>query len=249
MGSKRNIVLALGAHPDDMEFFAGGTLALLAQKGYEVVIVSMTSGECGSRNVGPDEIASIRQLEAEKGASKLGARYKTLEIQDGCISGDLDTVIRVVGLIQEIRPKIIITHPPVDYMADHIHTSQLVHWAVSEATHTNFPVKTDAPVLRRKPYVYHTDPEGLTNSNGQIPRVNTIVDISSVFDLKLLAIAAHESQNGPEGILVKLAQTDAMVRGRQARIDFGEGFTQQLFDGYPQSNILKAVLGRKVLTL
>ena len=94
------------------------------------MIVSMTSGQCGSRDVGSEKIASIRFREAEKGAIKLGAQYDTLGIRDGQVSCDLDTAIKVVGLIRETRPKIIITHPPVDYMADHIYTSQLVHWAV-----------------------------------------------------------------------------------------------------------------------
>lgn len=249
MGSNTDIVLALGAHPDDVEFFAGGTLWLLSQKGYDVWIVSMTSGECGSRTVGPVEISDIRILEAERGANELGAQYETLGIQDGCLSNDLETVKIVVSLIRRIRPKIIFTHPPVDYMEDHTHTSQLVHWAVPESTHPNFPIEKGDPILRQKPHVYHFDPEGLTTPDGQFARVNTIVDVSSDFGRKLSAISAHESQNGPDGLLVKSAQLDATVRGRQARIIYGEGFSQQLIEGYPRRNILSDILGEKVFTL
>src|SRR3989344_6296755 len=166
-------VLALGAHPDDMEQFAGGTLSLLAKEGHEVLIAAMTAGECGSLELSDSEIVEVRRRESEGGAKMIGAKFVNLGIRDGSVSYDLETTKKVVKLIREFAPDVIITHPTVDYMTDHAHTGRLVLWAVPEATHPNFPANTNAKTLEKMPYVYHTDPQGLIDSEVQIVRVNT----------------------------------------------------------------------------
>lgn len=241
-------ILALGGHPDDMEQFAGGTLALLARDGHQVTIVPVTSGECGSHELDADAIVTIRQKEAPKAAEILGAKYRCLNIQDGCVSYDLETAKKFVGLIREIAPDIIITHPTVDYMTDHSHTGQLVLWAVPEAGHENFPANTKAPAIKKQPYVYHVDPEGLVGMDGQIVRVSTIVDISEVIDQKMEAFSAHKSQMGFPADEEETKQW-AVIRGRQVGVGYGEGFTQQQLDQYPKQNILRELLGQKVVTL
>src|SRR3990167_3837982 len=177
-------VLATGGHPDDMEQFAGGTLLLLKQAGYKVVIVALTSGECGSHTVTPEEIVRIRDKEARAGAKIIGAEFVNLGIRDGSIEYNLANTTKIVALIRDINPQIIITHPTSDYMTDHWHTGQLVLWAVPEAGHDNFPANSDAPAIAAHPYVYHTDTQGLIGSDGQIARVNTIVDITTTIEQK-----------------------------------------------------------------
>ena len=66
-------ILAVHAHPDDVEFQCAGTLALLAQAGHQVTIVTMTAGDCGSRELGPEEIARIRRQEAQASAELIAA--------------------------------------------------------------------------------------------------------------------------------------------------------------------------------
>jgi LmbE family N-acetylglucosaminyl deacetylase len=246
-------VLAIFGHPDDAEQFCGGTLILLAKEGFEVWIAALTAGECGSHELAADEIVAIRAREAEEAAKKIGAKYKNLGIRDGCVSCDLETAKKVAALIREIDPLIIFTHPTVDYMTDHAHTGQLVFWAVPEARHANFPAPTKAPALEAQPYVYHTDPQGLTYGDRQIVRVNTVVDISEVIEEKLEAFATHESQIGflekRHKAAVEKTRRWAIIRGEQVRRGYGEGFYQELSAEYPGENILKEILGSKVITL
>lgn len=249
--SKR--VLAIGGHPDDMEQFAGGTLALLSKSGVEVLIAALTAGECGSHDLSSEEIVKIRRKESENGAKVLGAQFLNIGIIDGSLSYDLETTKKVVKLIREFKPDIIITHPTVDYMTDHAHTGKLVLWAVPESIHPNFPADTKAKALEKMPYVYHTDPQGLIGPDGQIVRVNTIVNITSVIEQKLKAFAAHNSQIGflEKGKIDAVEKTRrwAFTRGQQVRIDCGEGFYQELLEEYPRKNILLDILDDKVFTL
>lgn len=254
MGTKKE-VLAIGAHPDDMEQFAGGTLILLKKAGFGITIAALTDGACGSKTLRANEIVRIRLKEAEKGAKMLGANYINLGIRDGSVEYNLENVRKLVKLIREINPEIIITHPAKDdYMTDHWHTGALVLWAVPEACHPNFHVLTNAPVIESMPYVYHTDPQGLTNSDGQIARVNAIVDISDVIEEKLAAFSTHESQVGFLSHKKKKNAVDktrrwAITRGEQVRVEYGEGFNQQLNAEYPRKNILVEMLPGKVYTL
>src|SRR3989344_609046 len=107
----RKKVLAIGAHPDDMEQFAGGTLLLLANAGCEVLIAALTAGECGSHNLSAEEIVKIRRKESEEGAKILGAKFTNLGIKDGTLSYDLETTKVIVKLLREFAPDVIITHP------------------------------------------------------------------------------------------------------------------------------------------
>jgi LmbE family N-acetylglucosaminyl deacetylase len=65
-------ILAIHAHPDDIEIFAGGTLALLAGRGHQITMATMTPGDCGSIEQGPDETAAIRRREAATSAALIG---------------------------------------------------------------------------------------------------------------------------------------------------------------------------------
>jgi LmbE family N-acetylglucosaminyl deacetylase len=246
-------VLALGGHPDDMEQFAGGTLSLLAKKGFEILITAMTTGECGSKELPERKIVEIRRTESEEGAKIIGAKFKNLGIRDGSLSYDLETTKELVKLIREFSPDIIITHPITDYMTDHTHTGRLVLWAVPESAHPNFPADTKAPALEKCPYVYHTDPQGLIGPDGQIVPVNTIVNITETIEQKLEAFGAHKSQLGflAKGKMNAVEKTRrwAATRGQQVKILYGEGFYQELLEEYPRRNILVEILKDKVFTL
>ncbi len=248
-------ILSVFGHPDDAEQFAGGTMKLLADKGHDITIASLSDGACGSKTHSAVEIVAIRRKESEKAASMIGAKFVNLGIPDGSIEYNLENTKKVVALIRDEKPDIIFTHPSTgDYMTDHWHTGSLVLWAVPEAKHKNFKALTDTPPIQHIPYVYHTDPQGLMFADGQIARVNTIVDISDVIEEKLDAFSAHESQMGfmshrnkPDA--ARKTRRWAETRGEQVRVAYGEGFTQQLNAEYPRRNILVEMLPEKVYTL
>src|ERR1035437_343846 len=109
-------ILAIHAHPDDAEILAGGTLALLAGLGHAVTIATLTPGDCGSRELGPEEIAAVRRREAANAAALIGARYLCLEMRDLAIFPDDASRRRVTETLRKTRPDLVLTASPVDYL-------------------------------------------------------------------------------------------------------------------------------------
>src|SRR3990167_7652723 len=237
----KQTILAIGAHPDDMEQFAGGTLRLLVKEGHKVTIAPLTDGACGTKDLTAEEIFKIRAKEQEKAAKILGCKLVNLGIRDGCIEDNLETARKIAALIRDETPQIIITHQTEDYMSDHYETGRLVIRALPEAGHKNFEAPTKSPNIKHHPYVYQTDPQGLTFADGQYSKVNTIVDITATIEDKLEAFAAHKSQIDfmPNVVnAVDKTRRWGVVRGEQALVEYGEGFNQVLLAQYPRKNIL-----------
>src|SRR5690242_9958263 len=112
--------LALLAHPDDIEFLCAGTLIRLkTELGWDVHLATMTAGDCGSAEHGPDEISTIRKAEAKASAERLGASYHCVGALDLRVFLNDDLVDRVVRLLAEVRPGVVFTHSPDDYHTDH----------------------------------------------------------------------------------------------------------------------------------
>src|SRR5436853_3975074 len=138
-------VLAIHAHPDDVEILAGGTLALLAGRGHEITIATMTPGDCGSRELGPEEIARVRRQEAANSAALIGARYMCVEMRDMAIFSDNASRRRVVQVLRQTRPQLVLTASPVDYLCDHEAASALVRDACFAAPAPNYDAGAGAP--------------------------------------------------------------------------------------------------------
>jgi LmbE family N-acetylglucosaminyl deacetylase len=124
--TNRKTALALMAHPDDAEFACAGTLALLRQQGWAIHIATLTAGDCGSEHLGPEEISRIRRGEAAQAAAVLDGTYHCLECLDGFIAYDRPTLLKVIGLVRAVRPAVVFTHSPQDYLIDHEVTSGIM---------------------------------------------------------------------------------------------------------------------------
>src|SRR5579864_8804162 len=115
-----NIVLSILAHPDDAEFLcAGALIRLVREHGWQAHIASMTPGDCGSAELPAEEISRVRRAEGARAASLIGASYHCLEEPDLQIFYNERTLERVTRLVREVRPRILLTHSPADYMLDH----------------------------------------------------------------------------------------------------------------------------------
>ena len=130
--------LAVGAHPDDVEFMCAGTLLLLRDAGFDVDIVTFTAGDCGSMEAPPERIARVRRGEAERAAALLGATYGCLGELDCRIFLDASLLAKTVEQVRRSRPDVVFTHFPRDYMVDHELTSRLVRDALFCAPMPNF---------------------------------------------------------------------------------------------------------------
>jgi len=151
-------ILFIHAHPDDAEILAGGTLALLAQAGHNITIVSMTAGDCGTTEHGPDEIAAIRRSEAAAAANLIGARYQCAGFGDLAIFNDDPSRRRVTELLRRATPGIVITASPADYHCDHEATSILVRDACFAASAPNYQTDSRTPPPLCRPSLISISP-------------------------------------------------------------------------------------------
>ncbi len=243
-------VLAIHAHPDDIEFQCAGTLGRLQGKGCRIVLATMTPGDCGSAEHSPDEIAQIRRNEAQAAADLLEAEYICLEFRDLSVVFDNESRRRTIEVIRRVRPDIVITAPPVDYMCDHEVTSQLVRDACFSASVPNYSTRQwdSAPAAEKIPFLYYVDPIEGVDHFGQPVEPEFIVDISSTFELKQQMLACHASQrnwllqqHGIDEYLESCRRWSA-ARGQQAGVEFGEAFRQHKGHPYPHENRLWELL-------
>ncbi len=241
-------VLSLGAHPDDAEFFCTGTLALLQKKGWQIHIATMTPGDCGTVQYSREEISRIRRAEAAKAAGILNGSYHCLESNDIFIMYDRPNLTRAIELMRKVRPAVVFTTSPSDYMVDHEMASKIAQTACFACGVVNIETPGAEP-FEPIPHLYYMDPvEGKDNLGTEI-KPGTIVDISSVMDVKEKMLCCHESQrnwllkhHGIDDYVISMKKLSE-ERGRQINSQFAEGFRQHLGHAYPQDNILKAELG------
>ncbi len=247
--SKR--ILSIHAHPDDAEIFAGGTLALLADRGHAITIVTMTPGDCGSHERPAEEIAAIRRGEARAAAALIGASYLCAEFRDLSIIPDDASRRRVTAILRQTRPELVLTSAPADYLCDHEATSALVRDACFAAPAPNYATAawSDAPPLDAIPHLYFMDPAGGTDREGNAVVPDFVVDIGAVLGRKREMLAAHASQrlwllqhHGMDNYLDTMERW-ARRSGALAGVEFGEGFRRYKGHPYPESPLLEELLG------
>lgn len=220
-------ILAIGAHPDDLEISCGGTLALFARAGHDVVMCNVALGDRGSFTHTMEEIGEIRLAEARRGAQQIGATHATLGIHDTEVNSRApEQRHAMVELIRRFRPDLILTHADNDYMTDHIETGRLVEDTSFMATVPLY--ETDSPALEAVPALYYVD-----NSAGIDFHPTEYVDISDVLEVKLDALRQHESQiswiSDHDGAdLVEETRIAALFRGAQCGVAAAEGFRPSL---------------------
>jgi len=241
-------VLSLGAHPDDAEFFCAGTLALLRQKGWEIHIATMTPGDCGTVQYSREEISRIRRAEAAKAASILDGTYHCLECDDIFILYDRPSLLKAIDLMRKVKPAIVFTTSPSDYMVDHEMASKIAQTACFACGVVNVETPGAEP-FEPIPHLYYMDPAEEKDKFGTGIKAGIIVDITDVIDTKENMLCCHKSQrhwlmthHGMDEY-VNMMKKSGQKRGREINSDFAEGFRQHLGHAYPQDNILKVELG------
>jgi LmbE family N-acetylglucosaminyl deacetylase len=192
--SERKTILAVGAHPDDIEFLFSGTLLLLKQKGWDIHLWNLANGSAGSKTLGPEAIAAKRWEEAQASAKILGAIMHPPLFQDLGIFYDAPSIAKVASLVRAVSPSIILTHPPSDYMEDHENTCRLVVTAAIAKGIPNHTVDPPHPATDDPVALYHAPPLGCRTGLGE-PVVPTLfVNIETVVKDKVRMLLAHESQ-------------------------------------------------------
>jgi len=245
------IVLGIFSHPDDAEIVCAGTLSLLRKTGWKVHIATMAPGDKGTVEYSREEISRIRKAEAARAASHIGATYHCLDLADIYILYDRESINRTTALIRTIRPSLVFTASPNDYMLDHTITSQIVQTACFSSGIKNMEV--DVPAYEPVPYLYYCDPMEGKDIFGNPVIPSMYANISSEIAIKEQMLAFHESQRNwllmhhkMDEYLLAMKRF-AQKRGQEVNVEYAEGFRQHLGHSFPQDNILKKILGDLVL--
>ncbi len=240
-------ILAIHAHPDDVEFLSAGTLALLKDGGHEIAIASLSTGDKGTPDKSCEEITAIRRVEAQNSAAILDTSYTCLGFADLEIFDDDPSRRTVTEFLRKTAPDIILCASTVDYMADHETSGMLVRNAAFFAGLRNFETGPSAP-LTYIPALYYMDPIESTDHYGQPVAAEFCIDITDKIPVKESMLACHASQrdwlrahHGVDRYLEVMREWSAK-RGQPFGFDYGEGFRQHKGHAYPQENLLAQLL-------
>lgn len=221
-------ILAIGAHPDDVELSASGTLLRHAALGHSFGLLDLSRGELGSRGN-----AALRSQEAAAAAEILGAAFrKQLDLPDGFFTYGPENMIKIIRALRTYRPDIVLCNAPDDRHPDHGRSAKLVADACFYAGLIKIETfaHDDTPQVHWRPRaVYHyVQDKQLTP--------DFIVDITPYFEQKMKAILAFKSQfygegndSGPETPIsgkqfLDFMKAKAQVFGRPAQVQYAEGF-------------------------
>lgn len=186
--------IAIAAHPDDIELMMAGTLLALKSIGYEIHYLNLSSGNVGSVQHDSDTTKRIRLKEAQQSASLLGAHFHEPFCDDLEIFYNEKNLRRLAGIIREVKPSVMLTHSPADYMEDHMNTCRLAVTATFSRGMPNFVTSPPLPAGNYDCTVYHALPHTLRDQlrNPVIP--GAFVNTTSVHKTKMEALRSHQSQ-------------------------------------------------------
>ena len=225
------IVLGVCAHPDDLEFGCGGSIAKWVREGATAYFLVLTDGSKGSEdpNITPEELKVIRRSEQEEAAKILGVKENFfLDYIDGELENNLELRKKIVRVIRQIKPDVVITmDPSFLYDAKMGFINHPDHRACGQATlDAIFPFARNAktfPELLEEGLFSHNVKEVLLVN---FQNMNYFVDITDEMETKLEAILAHKSQvDNPEEIQGFMRKAGKML-GKKINVEYAEGFVK-----------------------
>ncbi len=222
-------ILAIGAHPDDVELGCGGTLAKLISEGKKVAIVDLTQGELGTRGTN-----LTRAEEAAEASKILGiSARENLKMKDGFLENSEEYQMKIVKMIRKYQPEIVLANAIEDRHPDHAKAAKLVSDACFLAGLTKIETSIDGEnqqTWRPKQVFHYIQWKHITP--------DFVVDISDFMEKKLQACLAYKTQfydpNSKEP-MTPIATKDFLESltyrtqdlGRLSGVSYAEGFTTE----------------------
>ncbi len=219
-------LLAVGAHPDDIELTCGGTIAKCVKAGYKVGLVDLTEGEMGTRGTN-----TIRLKEAARAARILGAEFRiNLNLGDGRFENTEANRLKLITVIRTYRPRLLLIPHSGERHPDHVRAHHLCReawfYAGLRKLKTRERGKAQEP-WRPENYIHFMQ--------WQVFEPSFIVDISDVYETRVKAILAHKSQfydptsTEPQTVLsqksfLDFVETRAKEYGYRIGVSYGEPF-------------------------
>lgn len=238
------VALAVGAHPDDIEFMMAGTLLMLRRAGWEIHYLNVANGCCGSRDHSAVKLASIRRTEARAAARVLGAHWHQGFCNDLEVFHELRTLRRLAAVLREIKPSIVLTHSPQDYMEDHTNTCRLTVTAAFSLGMPNFRATPARRAIEGDVTLYHALPHGLRDGLRRRIVPGSFVNIAPVYQTKLDALDRHRSQQnwlevsqGLNSYLKSMEEMSCEVGGLSGRFSHAEGWRRHSHLGFASADV------------
>jgi len=256
--SEKPTAFAVGAHPDDVEFTMSGTLALLAEAGFEPHMMNLSRSNLDSNELPEDEVIRIRRREAERSASVIGAVYHPPIVDDLMIFYEDKLLRKMSAVVREIAPTIVLLPSPNDYMEDHTNTARLVVTACFSRAMRLYTSDPPREATEQDVTLYHAQPH--LNRDGMQTLVvpELFVNVTRVMPTKLEMLGCHESQRqwldetqGLDDYLQSMRTSCAEVArlSGQAGWEYAEGFRRHSHVGFSaeDGDPLSEVLGQYVV--
>lgn len=225
-------ILAIGAHPDDVETMCAGTLAKYASQGHKIFIATATNGNIGSAQHTMEEIARIRKQEAANSAAIIGAEYICLDYDDEMFYETKEVRLAFINLVRHCKADVIFTHYPEDYNPDHELTSKIINDIAVMIPIAH--LKTEEEPYDVIPSIWYWEPESGLNF-----QPTDYVDITDFYETKMKMLGCMESQKawmahnyasygGDEDRFFDSIRIFSEFRGMQCGCKYAEGFTRAL---------------------
>ena len=237
-------VLAVGAHPDDIEFMMAGTLMMLGRAGWRMHYLNIANGCMGTATLPPDVAAATRRAESMAACEHIGAEYYESIVDDLHIFHTNEVIGPVVAVVRKIRPRIMLVHSNVDYMEDHTYACRVAVTAAFARALINYPVPPDSP----EPFggdvtLYHAMPYGLRGPFRERVHPGQYVDVTDTIEDKRAMLACHKSQKewldhsqGLDAYLDTMTEFAWDVGKMSGRFEYAEGWRRRLHAGYSQED-------------
>jgi len=235
----RQVVLAIAAHPDDIEFLMAGTMVLLGRAGHELHYLNLANGCCGSTEQDAATIAAVRKDEARRAAESIGAEFHESICNDLEIFYDQATLAQVASIIRLVKPTIVLTHSPADYMEDHMNASRLAVTAAFSRGMPNFPVEPPREAFNDSLTLYHAQPYSHMDPLGQLVVPHCFVNVEPVAEQKWAMLSCHQSQKqwldesqGLDSYLQTMRDLDMQLGTMSGSFQAAEGWRRHLPLGF-----------------
>jgi LmbE family N-acetylglucosaminyl deacetylase len=248
--------MAIGAHPDDIEFLMAGTLLLLKRAGYVIHYLNLSSGSLGSLQVPPARLRATRKREARAAAARLDAVFHPSLADDLEILYELKTLRRLAAILRDVKPGILLVPSPRDYMEDHTNACRLAVTAAFARGMPNFKTIPARHHINSEVTVYHAMPHGLRDPLRRRILPGAFVNTTSVHETKLAALAEHRSQQNwldasqkLDSHLQTMEDFSREIGRLSRRFQHAEGWRRRLHYGFcgPNDDPLRDALGKDYL--
>jgi len=235
-------VLALVAHPDDIEFVMAGTLFRLKDAGFEVHYMTIANGSCGTTQYTTEVIIRKRRLEAMAAAAYMGAIYHESLTNDFEIFYQDDLIRKIAAVIRSVKPDMVFLHSLEDYMEDHMNSARIGVTAAFSKGASNYLSIPPVAAIQMDVALYHAMPAGLCDMMCTPIVPDFCVDITSVMEKKAHMLSLHESQRhwldssqGMDEYVATMERTARQVGTLSGKFTYAEGWRLHSHLGYSKA--------------